>query len=256
MVTLPLRMTLESKVMSPSMTSFLQLTSDGTPWGTIFSMASTNLQRPSSLMFGGTFWHAGASSIRKSGVSTYASERRARRSLVVFTGAKRERGTRMAEAPSKHWMAAPMAVSSWRTLVDSLSRGSTVLAFFITGRGRVPPCISNSCLSACRFTHRLFVLKYLYLPTFWNSFSSASGHCADSRSRRPPVFLSHARCPPFLSASVRVATSIMNGALDSAKYVRSLRSSTAPRLSELETNMYLNPMPSSLSSVPLPSIAG
>ena len=31
--------------------------------------------------------------------------------------------------PSKHWMAAPMAVSSCKTFVDFLSRGSTVFEF-------------------------------------------------------------------------------------------------------------------------------
>lgn len=31
--------------------------------------------------------------------------------------------------PWKHWMAAPMAVSNCKTLVDALSLGSTVLAF-------------------------------------------------------------------------------------------------------------------------------
>ena len=32
-------------------------------------------------------------------------------------------------APSKHWIAAPMAVSSCRTFVEALSLGSTVLEF-------------------------------------------------------------------------------------------------------------------------------
>mmetsp|Transcript_19123 Transcript_19123/g.51137 ORF Transcript_19123/g.51137 Transcript_19123/m.51137 type:complete len:254 (+) Transcript_19123:782-1543(+) len=48
----------------------------------------------------------------------------------------------------------------------------------------------------------------------------------------------------------------MNGALDSAKYVRTLRSIVAPRLSELDTNMYLKPFSINLSSVPLPNMAG
>merc|ERR1719195_1086890 len=123
-------MTLASNVIAPSTTSLLQLTRDGTPLGVIFSMASTNLYLPSSLILGGTLLHCGASSIRKSFVKTYASERRARRSFVVLTGAKRERGIKIADAPSKHVMAAPIAVSSWSTFVESLSRGSTVFTFF------------------------------------------------------------------------------------------------------------------------------
>jgi len=48
----------------------------------------------------------------------------------------------------------------------------------------------------------------------------------------------------------------MKGAFDVAKCSRIFRSIVAPRLSELETNMYLKPLPSSMSSVPLPSMAG
>mmetsp|Transcript_31004 Transcript_31004/g.79029 ORF Transcript_31004/g.79029 Transcript_31004/m.79029 type:complete len:230 (-) Transcript_31004:578-1267(-) len=207
-------------------------------------------------MLGGMPLRDSCSTITLSGVSLYASERRANRSLVVFTGAKRSRGMTRACAPSKHEMAAPMAVSSCSTFVDSLSRGSTVLEFFMTGSGRLPLCFSNWALSASRSTHKLLVLKNLYLSTFWNSFSSSSGHCADSRSVRPPVALSFARWPPFLSASVRLQTSIMKGAPEAAKCVRILRSMVAPRLSELETNMYLKPFFRSLSRVPLPSMAG
>mmetsp|Transcript_671 Transcript_671/g.2113 ORF Transcript_671/g.2113 Transcript_671/m.2113 type:complete len:371 (-) Transcript_671:8-1120(-) len=151
-------------------------------------------------------------------------------------------------------MAAPMAVSSCRTLVEFLSLGSTVLEFFMTGKGKQPPFLSNCAFSALRSTQRLFVLKKLCFWTSWNAFSSAAGHCADSRSRRP--FALRAKCPPFLSASVRRATSIMKGAPESAKWVRSFKSRTAPRLSELETNMYCLPWPSNRSSVPLPSRAG
>mmetsp|Transcript_8405 Transcript_8405/g.21707 ORF Transcript_8405/g.21707 Transcript_8405/m.21707 type:complete len:208 (+) Transcript_8405:355-978(+) len=198
----------------------------------------------------------GASSSRWSAVITYASLRSASRSAQVLTGAKRVRGMHTAIAPSKHEMAEPIAVSSWNTFGLFLSRGSTVFEFLMTGSGSMPPCLVNCALSATRSTHRLFVLKYLYLPTFWNSFSSSSGHCADSRSSNPPDLASRARCPPFLSASVRSATSIMNGAPDLAKCVSSWRSIVAPRLSELETNMYLNPFASSRSRVPEPSSAG
>ena len=94
-----------------------------------------------------------------------------------ITGANRERGMRIAPAPGNEAIAAPIAVSScstcnhnitrmvmmmmmmmmmmmifihsfiyyyydYRTLVDFLSRGSTVFAFFITGSGITPPCLS------------------------------------------------------------------------------------------------------------------
>mmetsp|Transcript_76879 Transcript_76879/g.178312 ORF Transcript_76879/g.178312 Transcript_76879/m.178312 type:complete len:213 (+) Transcript_76879:258-896(+) len=205
------------KTILPSTTSFLHFSNEGGPLGMSFSMASVNLYMPSSLMFGGTPSRLSWSTMRKSSVSLYASERSARRSLVVFTGAKRERGITSAMAPGKHSIAAPMAVSSWRTLVEVLSRGSTVLLFFMTGRGREPLFLANCVLSASRSTQRLLVLKNVYLEISWKAFSSSSGHCADSRNSRPPVFLLLARWPPFLSASVRSATSIMNGARDLAK---------------------------------------
>lgn len=42
-------------------------------------------------------------------------------------------------APGKLSMAAPMAVSSWNTLVEEAFLGSTVLAFLIIGKGIKPP---------------------------------------------------------------------------------------------------------------------
>merc|ERR1719330_257124 len=207
-------------------------------------------------MVGGTPWRSGASTILKSSVIWYASDRSANKSLVVFTGANRSRGMTTAVAPSKQEIAAPIAVSSCRTGKDFLSRGSTVLEFFMTGSGMAPSCFSKMALSASRSTHRLFVLKNLYLDVSWKAFSSSSGHWADSRSSKRPVFASFAKCPPFLSASVRVATSIMKGAFVEAKYVNNFKSIVAPRLSELDTNMYLNPLLNNLSKVPLPNMAG
>ena len=109
---------------------------------------------------------------------------------------------------------------------------------FMTGRGSTPLCLLIVALSASRLSHRLLVLKNLYLPTFWNSFSSSSGHCADSRSSSPPSTDS-ARWPPFLSASVRAAHSMAKGAPLLANHVSNFTSIVAPRLSEFETNMYL-----------------
>ena len=52
-----------------------------------------------------------------------------------------------------------MAVSSCSTLVEALSRGSTVLAFEMTGSGSLPPWLTKLALSASRSIHRLLVLK-------------------------------------------------------------------------------------------------
>ena len=76
---------------------------------------------------------------RKSSVTRNASERSTNKSLHVFTGAKRVRGTTSACEPGSDAMAAPIAVSSWNTGVDDPSRGSTVLELRISGNGRTPP---------------------------------------------------------------------------------------------------------------------
>mmetsp|Transcript_10165 Transcript_10165/g.34550 ORF Transcript_10165/g.34550 Transcript_10165/m.34550 type:complete len:211 (+) Transcript_10165:490-1122(+) len=205
-------MTPALKATRPLISSLVQLSRDGVPCGHSWSKASTNLYRSSSLITGGTPLRRGESSTRKSLVVTYASERSARRSAVVLTGAKRARGMQTAMAPSKQEMAEPMAVSSWKTLVEVLSRGSTVFAFAMSGSGRRPSCLTNCALRATRSIQRLLVLKYWYLDTSWKASSSSLGHWADSRRRRSPVRASRARWPPFLSASVRCATSIMKGA--------------------------------------------
>merc|ERR1719195_1357675 len=137
----PCKTTPFSNTTSPSTVRLWQPISEGAPSGTIASIPSTNLYLPSSLMFGGTPLHSGASTILKSSVIWYASDRSANKSLVVFTGANRSRGMTTAVAPSKQEIAAPIAVSSCRTGKDFLSRGSTVLAFFITGNGIAPQIV-------------------------------------------------------------------------------------------------------------------
>mmetsp|Transcript_36069 Transcript_36069/g.81858 ORF Transcript_36069/g.81858 Transcript_36069/m.81858 type:complete len:415 (+) Transcript_36069:720-1964(+) len=244
-----------AKATLPSTVIFLHLMSDGGPLGTMAAILSTNLKLSSSFTVGGTPARSAFKTMRASLVISYASDASARRSAVVFTGAKRERGMRIACAPSKHSIAEPIAVSSCSTLVDALSRGSTVLPLLMTGRGIKPPNFSNVALSASRFTQRLFVLKNLCLVTSWKASASSSGHWASSRSSSPP-FLPRARWPPFLSASVRAATSIANGAPLPANHVSSFTSIVAPRLSEFDTNMYLKPLASSVSSVPEPTSAG
>ena len=79
---------------------------------------------------------------------------------------------------------------------------------------------------------------------------------AQNTQGRAPSDLRRQRCPPFLSLSVRCATSITNGDSVLAKCCSSLRSSVAPRLSLLDTKTYLMPAPRSLSSMPEPMSAG
>mmetsp|Transcript_26779 Transcript_26779/g.53802 ORF Transcript_26779/g.53802 Transcript_26779/m.53802 type:complete len:312 (-) Transcript_26779:363-1298(-) len=153
-------------------------------------------------------------------------------------------------------MAAPIAVSSWKTFVESPSLGSTVLLFLIIGSGTTPSCLSMTSWSLSRRIQRLLVLKYLCLETSWNAFSSSSAHCADSRRRSCPSCFLTARWPPFLSAGVRSQTSIMKGLSESAKKFSSDRSRVAPRLSELETNMYFTPASRSFLRVPEPASEG
>ena len=183
------------------------------------------------------------------------SERRRKRSLHFLTGTKRVRGTTTAEEPEKHSMAAPIAVSSCQTAGDLESLGSTVLPFLIMGRGISPPAAWMASLSLSRRTQRLLVLKYLWSVTSWKAASSVLAHWADSRRINCPSAVRTAKCPPFLSASVRSAHSTIKLEPDSAKYVNKDKSSVAPRLSELLTNIYFTPSANRRSSVPDPSNA-
>mmetsp|Transcript_64899 Transcript_64899/g.107690 ORF Transcript_64899/g.107690 Transcript_64899/m.107690 type:complete len:409 (-) Transcript_64899:23-1249(-) len=207
----------------------------------------------SKLTTGGT-GTSGANSKRWSSVTMYASDFSANRSLQVFTGANRVRSTQMAMEPGRAAMAAPIAVSSWKTAGELESRGSTVLEFLISGRGNTPLLASMAAFNAGRFNHKLLVLKYLCTVMSWNLSSSSLGHCADSRNRSLPSLSLH-KCPPFLSDSVRSATSMHIGAPLLAKYDRMFMSIVAPKLSELETNMYLTPSATRASSLPVPAKA-
>mmetsp|Transcript_24068 Transcript_24068/g.60937 ORF Transcript_24068/g.60937 Transcript_24068/m.60937 type:complete len:208 (-) Transcript_24068:670-1293(-) len=162
----------------------------------------------------------------------------------------------MAPALSKDSMAAPMAVSSWNTLAEEESEGSTVLSFLIMGRGTTPSLRSSTSWSLSSLIQRLLVLKKACLATSWKAFSSLSAHCADSRSSMCLSLVRMARWPPFLSASVLSATSMTNDLSDSAKNESRLRSRVAPRLSELDTNMYLMPASRSFFSTPDPAREG
>mmetsp|Transcript_36613 Transcript_36613/g.118358 ORF Transcript_36613/g.118358 Transcript_36613/m.118358 type:complete len:242 (+) Transcript_36613:328-1053(+) len=239
-LTSPWKTTPLSITNGPSTVSFVQRSSDGAPSGMSVASWSQNLYDPSSLMMGGTPLRSGASVTQCSGVTSYASLLSASKSPVVLTGAKRERGVRIAFASApKHWMAAPIAVSSCSTAAEALSRGSTVFLLLITGSGITPLPSRIFFCSASRSSHKLFVLKKRWRFTSAKRASSSSGHCALSRKSSPPVSADLARWPPFLSESVRAATSIAKGAPDCANHVSSVRSIVAPRLSELETNMYL-----------------
>jgi len=73
--------------------------------------------------------------------------------------------------------------------------------------------------------------------------------------RRVVAILSYLQWPPFLSFSVRTQHSIIKGASLRAKCVKISKSKDAPRLSELLTNMYLNPSFSKASKRPDPTKA-
>mmetsp|Transcript_42532 Transcript_42532/g.134281 ORF Transcript_42532/g.134281 Transcript_42532/m.134281 type:complete len:241 (-) Transcript_42532:1167-1889(-) len=238
-LTSPWKTTPLSITNGPSTVSFVQRSSDGAPSGMSVASWSQNLYDPSSLMMGGTPLRSGASVTQCSGVTSYASLLSASKSPVVLTGAKRVRGISIACAPLKEAMAAPIAVSSCSTAAEALSRGSTVFLLLITGSGITPLPSRIFFCSASRSSHKLFVLKKRWRFTSAKRASSSSGHCALSRKSSPPVSADLARWPPFLSESVRAATSIAKGAPDCANHVSSVRSIVAPRLSELETNMYL-----------------
>ena len=77
---------------------------------------------------------------------------------MVLTGTNRLRGTSSRLAPAKLSIAAPMALSSWTTGVESESRGSTVLRLTINGRSSTPRADSKVSCRARRSTHRLLVL--------------------------------------------------------------------------------------------------
>lgn len=74
-----------------------------------------------------------------------ASDLRAKRSLVVLTGANLSLGTTTAPASSKHSIAEPIAVSSWKTAGVLESLGLTVFLFLIRGRCKTPFEASNVC---------------------------------------------------------------------------------------------------------------
>ena len=145
--TVPLMVTFSVNLTGPEMLIFSASLSDGLPSP---SRLSTILYSSVRLMTGGLPLRSWMSAILPSLVVSYASDLIAKRSDVVLTGANLERGTQMAEAPAKHSMAAPMAISSWNTGVDCLSRGSMVLEFLIMGRGRLPSWAARASLSASR----------------------------------------------------------------------------------------------------------
>ena len=65
---------------------------------------------------------------------------------MVFTGANRSLGTTTAPALSKHSMAEPMAVSSWKTAGVEESRGLMVFLFLIRGSLSTPPLLPSVLL--------------------------------------------------------------------------------------------------------------
>lgn len=87
--------------------------------------------------------------LKRMAVLAGAAGRSSNEPTISLEETRRVRTTRAA-APSKDSMAAPMAVSSWNTLGEDLSRGSTVLTFLIMGSGISPP---HSSSFACHRSH-------------------------------------------------------------------------------------------------------
>ncbi len=165
--------TFSANLTGPDIETLVASLSDGVPSP---SRMSTILYSSLRLMTGGLPLRDVMSAILPSSSVSYASDLRAKRSDVLLTGANLERGTQMAVASVKHSMAAPMAVSSWKTGVDFLSLGSMVLVFLIIGRGRLPPCSWRTCLMASSLIQRLFVLKNWWVSVFWKFSRSSCGH--------------------------------------------------------------------------------
>mmetsp|Transcript_22411 Transcript_22411/g.34186 ORF Transcript_22411/g.34186 Transcript_22411/m.34186 type:complete len:254 (-) Transcript_22411:839-1600(-) len=159
-----------------------QFTREGMPAVVASSSAPTSLYFLLSREITGAFPpHAGLSSGMKSELIEYASLLNNNKSLHFFTGAKRVRGTTIAEAPWKHSIAAPIAVSSCTTFCDEPSLGSTVLLFKIMGKGMNPPNLSMISFNLSSLIHKLFVLKKRCFVISWKAGSSSSAHMADSR---------------------------------------------------------------------------
>jgi len=78
---------------------------------------------------------------------------------VVLTGRNRSRPTAMARAPSNTSIAAPMALSSWITLGEAGSVGSTVFTLRMSGSPSSPRRATRASRSCARSNHRLFAWK-------------------------------------------------------------------------------------------------
>lgn len=170
------------------------------------------------------------------------------RSDVFFTGKKRDRGTLMPMAPSKHFMAAPTAVSSWitRTLLSS------VLLFTIISMFRVFWVSTRSM--AFKLAQMLLVLKNLNVFTDLKSSTWSSGTCAISSSRS--LFSYWINVPPFTSARVLSVTSMTKSTglpfepFSTSNLFRMDRSTVAPKLSIFDRKQYWRPSSMNLFSSP------
>uniref|UniRef100_A0A182KHV3 Uncharacterized protein n=1 Tax=Anopheles christyi TaxID=43041 RepID=A0A182KHV3_9DIPT len=99
------------------------------------------------------------------------------RSDVFFTGKNRDRGTLIPIPPSKHFMAAPTAVSSWITRMPL----SSVLLFTMISMFIVF-AFSTRSIDSSR-AQMLLVLKNLNVFTDLKSSTCSFGTCAISSSR-------------------------------------------------------------------------
>lgn len=89
-------------------------------------------------------------------------------------GRKRERGTSTAQACAKHWIAAPIAVSSWITGTPSATFLFTMMS------SPEKPSVASASRTLCRFSQMLLVLKILNCLT--DSKSAFCVPCAPQRA--------------------------------------------------------------------------
>ena len=146
------------------------------------------------------------------------------------------RGTRSARAPSKTPIAAPIAVSSWTTSGDDGSVGSTVLRLTIIGRPSTPSRSSSSVAQRPQVDPQVVRVEEAVAVDVLEGVEVLVGRLRDLAQHQAAVPARRARWPPLRSASVRSATSMTNGISSRANQARMRGSSTAPRLSEFETN--------------------
>lgn len=159
------------------------------------------------------------------------------KSEVFLTGKNRDRGTFTPMAPSKHFIAAPTAVSNWITRNPL----SNVLLFTMISIFNF--LAFNTLSMDFNEAHKLFVLKNLNVFTDLKSSMCSFGTWAISNRRS--LFSYWINVPPFTSARVLSVTSITNSIglpdFSPSNLLRIFKSTVAPKLSILLKKQYSRP---------------